>query len=429
MKNRFNLVLLFALMITASLSYAAGDDASSARSGCRVMASPQTPELRVSWSGGCSNGYAEGTGVLTWASGNRYEGDVRAGVINGNGTFYWTNGDWYQGEFRDGRRHGVGTHYFGCSGRYQGEFQNGMMHGVGAFYMANGDHYEGEVRNGVMDGVGKYFLSKGNRYEGEFSKGAMQGSGVRFYADGSRYEGEFKRNEQDGVGSLYLANRARYQGEFKSGQPSGAALVTFANGDVYEGAYIEGHVDGRGILTKKNGERDVGIFKEQRPGVLKMMSSIGPRLYEPCQQHCSTTTLSCSSAVMAASADSAFPDPMRAAVDCARDVQRCTSFCERRNPTVRDLKGVIEIDEHPNNAVGESAKNDSTRDTASIEVPIVDSKTLLDFAAEQDAATDALRLRLEQQQMQLQELRQQVARLPRPAVPATLAQAATKKCR
>lgn len=133
-------------------------------SGCRVLAEHPVEDGKVSWTGACQNGYAEGAGRLTWSNGdvlegalragraegvvaesgnngNRYEGEVHAGVANGKGKYYWANGDWYEGDFKEGHRDGVGTQHFGCSGRYQGTFHAGVIQGVGTFYLANGDRH------------------------------------------------------------------------------------------------------------------------------------------------------------------------------------------------------------------------------------------------------------------------------------------------
>jgi len=399
------MILLIALIATTSLSSAADTDSwLITSSGCRVFASgPEEKNLKVSWTGACSDGFADGNGVLSWSNGSRYEGEVYVGKRSGKGTLYWSNGDWYEGDFKDGRREGFGTHHYGCKGTYHGEFHRGVMDGVGVLDMVDGNHYEGEFHNGLMDGLGK-----------------------RSFADGSEYEGEFRRNQQEGLGRLLLANHSRYEGEFVNGRPEGHAMVTYPSGDVFEGTYVEGHAEGRGIATKPNGERDVGIFKDNK-GVLKLVSNIGAPLYESCSTHCTDTTPSCRSATTSAISPS---DPsyqmklMNAAVDCGREMQQCKTLCERHNPTVRELKGVVEIGE-----LGDA--NTLPTDPVAREAQVAANKKALSFADEQMAATGELRMRLTQQQQQLQSLQQRLTQLPttRPTVSSNAAASDCKPAR
>lgn len=391
MNNSSRIAVLVVMIFAQSKSHATGNDQWIATtSGCMVSASNLIAKtVKVSWTGNCSDGYADGNGVLTWSNGNRYEGELYVGTIRGNGTFYWANGDWYEGEFKNGRREGIGTQHFDCSGQYHGEFHNGVMDGVGALQMADGNRYEGAFHNGVMEGLG-----------------------VRNFADGSKYEGEFKHNQQEGLGTLVQANQFRYEGEFYGDHPEGHALVTNANGITYEGMYVDGHVDGRGILTKPNGERDVGIFRE-RKGVMKLVSTLGPQLYEPCQTHCSTTITSCGSNSIAGIAPD---DPnyqmklMNASVTCGREMEQCTSICQRHNPTVVELKGIVEVGELDDPANTTSADN-VVHDTKPADTKTSAAKAAINYADEQAAATSELRARLVQQRQQLKVLQQRLQSL------------------
>jgi len=389
MKTRISGIASITLALVVTKANAVETDTWMATaSGCMVsVPSAIAKTVTVNWTGACSDGYADGKGVLTWSNGNRYEGELLVGTINGKGTFYWANGDWYQGEFKKGRREGMGVQHFACSGSYRGQFHNGVMDGVGVLDLADGNHYEGRFHDGLMEGLG-----------------------VRSFADGSRYEGEFRRNQQEGLGALVLKNNAHYEGEFMNGQPEGHALVTYPDGGVYEGMYVDGHVDGRGIMTKLNGERDVGFFKDNK-GVLKVVSNIGPALYEPCSTHCNTTTPSCGSN---AAASIAPDDPMyqikvtNAAITCGRELQQCVTMCERENPTAHELKGIVEVGEL------DDAKNDSASkdDAATKQAKAEARKVAVSFVDEQLTATGELRRRLAAQRQQLRLLQQQIANLP-----------------
>lgn len=393
MGNYFKLGLFIAIVVMMVTALSAAEEPGwvSTTSDCQVYVA-KSANSNISWSGKCVDGFAEGPGTLIWSNGTRYEGEMYAGTITGQGKFSWVNGDWYQGEFKNGRREGNGIQYLSCSGSYQGEFHNGLM-----------------------DGYGVLITSNGNRYEGEFQRGVMHGLGVRQYADGSRYEGEFKFNQEEGIGSLTLANHAHYEGEFQNGKPDGHALVTYPDGGVYEGTYVDGHADGRGIMSKPNGERDVGFFKDNNKGVLKLISSIGPPLYESCNTFCSTSSLSCSST----GASKIPPDDpnyqqrmIDASVACGREIQLCQTSCERHNPTVQDIKGIIVVGEIDETTVPDSTQGKT--DTSKAEKKA--AKPLVDFATAQADATAELRARLAKMRPQLQSVQQKVATLPQVSV-------------
>jgi hypothetical protein len=122
--------------------------------GCRVI----TPLDYSSWSGGCLNEYAHGTGNIVWVSGETYSGEVVNGHITGKGKYYnsqgeliyegsFVDGEWvfgkhyniqgeliYEGNFVGGKRKGFGTSYENNCAVYEGEFENDIPHGYGTLY-------------------------------------------------------------------------------------------------------------------------------------------------------------------------------------------------------------------------------------------------------------------------------------------------------
>ena len=83
-----------------------------AQTGCRVWNARPQPNERVTWSGACQNGFAQGEGVEQWFQNGqpsiRYEGEFRHGKHNGHGVQTFADGSRYEGEFRDGTRNGYG---------------------------------------------------------------------------------------------------------------------------------------------------------------------------------------------------------------------------------------------------------------------------------------------------------------------------------
>ena len=132
--------------------------AADAQTGCRVWNARPQPNQRVTWSGVCQNGFAQGEGVEQWIengqSGNRLEGQFRDGRLNGHGVFTVANGARFEGEFRDGKLngHAVGTYADGS--RDEGEWQDGKKYGHGVETFANGNRYEGEWQVSKPNGFG-----------------------------------------------------------------------------------------------------------------------------------------------------------------------------------------------------------------------------------------------------------------------------------
>lgn len=78
------------------------------KSGCRVWAGRICAGAGFAWSGPCVDGFASGHGTLTWANGNRYEGEMNGGKYEGKGVYTYANGTRYEGELKDGKPNGAG---------------------------------------------------------------------------------------------------------------------------------------------------------------------------------------------------------------------------------------------------------------------------------------------------------------------------------
>mgnify|MGYP001131685251 CR=1 FL=1 len=46
-------------------------------------------------------------GILSYADGDRYEGEWKNGKMHGKGVYVYANGDRYDGEWSEDKRHGV----------------------------------------------------------------------------------------------------------------------------------------------------------------------------------------------------------------------------------------------------------------------------------------------------------------------------------
>jgi MORN repeat len=146
---------LCATLLTATAATAAPAATShwgaDAHSGCRVWDPHPQPNQSLTWSGACSNGVAEGRGILQWLKDGvpfeRDEGTWLGGRQTGYGAQTWPLGS-YRGDLHDGEPSGRGLLTLGDA-RYEGEFRNGLPDGAGTLRNASGT-YQGHWKNGCF---------------------------------------------------------------------------------------------------------------------------------------------------------------------------------------------------------------------------------------------------------------------------------------
>ena len=106
----------------------------------------------------------QGTGVITYASGDVYEGELVDGVRDGVGVYNWANVQ---------------------EDAYAGAFVNDAVDGLGVKRWADGATYYGERRAEAREGYGVFLYADGGGYEGAWRSGAPDGHGVVWNADGT----------------------------------------------------------------------------------------------------------------------------------------------------------------------------------------------------------------------------------------------------
>lgn len=179
-----------------------------------------------------------GTGLLTWANGDVFEGTLKASKRDGRGRFTWANGN-----------------------RYQGDWVDDVPTGMGVVDFANGNHYEGAVINGIPKGAGKMNYASGDRYVGGFEAGEPQGSGSYVWKSGQKFEGDWAKGKPNGHGTMVFASGDRYEGDMVDGVPNKTGTFTWTNGDRYTGEWKAGLKSGQGVFTWSTGDRWEGLYE------------------------------------------------------------------------------------------------------------------------------------------------------------------------
>jgi hypothetical protein len=103
------------------------------QNGCRVWNSNITDGERVTWSGPCKDGFANGNGRLEWSLNGRvretYTGMLTGGHYTGHGTQVWDSGDSYEGDYLNDEAHGQGTFRTKDGKTYSGKWVHGCLPG------------------------------------------------------------------------------------------------------------------------------------------------------------------------------------------------------------------------------------------------------------------------------------------------------------
>ena len=177
------LSLSFVLILTC-LSALAGeqDDFYLGDANCRIFNPSPRNDEKISWSGACKDGYADGRGVLQW-----YQQEKP--------------GSRYEGTMEKGRPHGSGVYSYTSNARYVGEFKNGKRHGKGVLTSPDGTTLTATFVDGEAVGDVERSSLSGYRYKGGWKNGKPEGKGLVKYTDGALYEGDFK--EGDGRSAVH----------------------------------------------------------------------------------------------------------------------------------------------------------------------------------------------------------------------------------
>lgn len=165
-------------------------------------------------------GFATWDGKTRTGLGKHFEGQVSSdGVWNGYGVNTYANGD-----------------------RYEGEFRAGAMSGIGIFLYANGERSFGELRDNQSNGATVYVWTGGDRYEGEFHDDNIGGTGVLYGGSSVSYHrkvGQFANNMLNGYGAIYWKDGTSDIGSWTDDRLNGYGAKLDANGKIVAQGYYE----------------------------------------------------------------------------------------------------------------------------------------------------------------------------------------------
>jgi hypothetical protein len=126
------------------------------QNGCKVVNPHPRAEESITWTGGCKDGWTDGTGVLQWfqsgIADEKYEGEMKRGYAEGKGVQTMVDGGRYEGEFKQSRQHGEGSYYAPDGSIYSGGWKDGKPHGAGRYRTPEGRDIRGQWVDGEFRG-------------------------------------------------------------------------------------------------------------------------------------------------------------------------------------------------------------------------------------------------------------------------------------
>ncbi|KAI9143913.1 hypothetical protein BKA69DRAFT_1059733 [Paraphysoderma sedebokerense] len=217
----------------------------------------------------------QGSGTVTFASANTYEGELLDSLMSGNGKYTWTDGTVFKGSFKGNKICGKGQLTWSNGSVYEGNFENNLRTGKGHLRLPTGQVYNGEWKNGKPDGQGilYYNADKTSYYVGNFREGLKHGKGKLIYESGNEYDGEFHEDKRNGYGTMmWKLKNEMYVGYWKDGKPSGSGEYIWnrTSKDAstnpvmnrYKGAFLEGRRHGMGTFYYANGAIYTGEWED-----------------------------------------------------------------------------------------------------------------------------------------------------------------------
>lgn len=203
-----------------------------------------------------------GTGKVTWATGDVFEGTLVKGLRQGTGTFVWANGQHYAGDWVQDQPTGQGKVHFANGNDYEGQVLDSIPHGLGRMRYASGDQFDGQFKQGEPDVRGVYVWHNGQRFEGSWQNSRPNGQGKLKFATGNQYEGQVQDGVPQGQGRMVFSGGEIYEGQFRQGEPDGQGSFAWPSGDRYVGQWRNGKKHGQGVFTWKTGDRWEGVYDQ-----------------------------------------------------------------------------------------------------------------------------------------------------------------------
>lgn len=177
---------------------------SNVRSGYTTQAWPQGSDKEFFYGKTDDAEIRNARGMLFYAGGEFYCGEIKAGLKTGTGAYRDADGSIRVGSWEDGEQRGFGIRIKWSKSLvecYVGEFLDGVYDGTGCVLtrtQSGWDYgYVGTWKSGQKSGEGMSNLGSGQAYVGGFASGVYDGRGETVQPDGTRSAMDWKMGVPD----------------------------------------------------------------------------------------------------------------------------------------------------------------------------------------------------------------------------------------
>jgi hypothetical protein len=233
-------------------------------------------------------GDRQGTGRMTYTSGNSYEGPFLNNKYHGDkGIYKWSDGDEFEGQWRNGERHGVGIFTKADGDVSYSNYDNGQAKGDGVQWNADRSSAhkteDGEEAVELLpDEAEKFAKEKFNMRVPEPAAPTTTASGgVILTAPQKKMEPTsiiknfFSSKAVTADGKLWFKDNGEW-GTYKgdplddNGDRQGNGKMTYSSGNTYEGGFVNNKYHGeKGIYKWSDGDHFEGPWKDgERDGAV-----------------------------------------------------------------------------------------------------------------------------------------------------------------
>ena len=220
------------------------------QAGCYVWNDYLATNETVTWTGGCSEGRAQGEGTVKWV----WEEAFR--FSHSRLTGYFEEASESTGSLTEGKKHGKWTDRDDNESVWEGSYMEGKRHGQ--WVGRDEDGSESEVFFVYGDRFGG--TSEAEEMEGLIVKGRAQGDWIVRFPNGDVAEGPYVDGERHGDWSERDADKDVRNGPYVHGKRHGDWTEHPANGEVWEGPYAEGKRHGNWVIRGANGVKVEGAY-------------------------------------------------------------------------------------------------------------------------------------------------------------------------
>ena len=243
------------------------------QAGCYVWNDYLATNETVTWTGGCSEGRAQGEGTLKWVweeafrtwryrgiyyskKASESTGSLTEGKKHGKWTDRDDNGRAWEGSYVEGKRQGEWVVRFSNGSVAEGPYMDGEYHGQ--WIIGQGDGSESKDFYLYGERVGD--TSEAEEMEGLLVKGKAHGDWVVRFPNGDVAEGPYVDGERHGDWSERDADKEVRNGPYVDGKRHGDWKEHSANGAVWEGPYAEGERQGNWVIRAGQGFKVEGAY-------------------------------------------------------------------------------------------------------------------------------------------------------------------------